>query len=35
LEQQEEAKELISEKLKDELPQKIRDLMKELGFGDE
>jgi len=32
LEQQEEAKELISEKLKDELPQKIRDLMKELGL---
>lgn len=30
-----EAKELISEKLKDELPEKIKNLMKELGLGDE
>jgi DNA topoisomerase VI subunit A len=35
LEQQEEAKELISKKLKAELPQKIKDLMKELGLEDE
>jgi hypothetical protein len=32
LEKQQEARELISEKLKDELPQKIRDLLKELGL---
>jgi hypothetical protein len=35
LEQQNEAKELISEKLKAELPQRIKDLMKDLGLEDD
>lgn len=34
-EKEKEGKELISKKLKAELPQKIKDLMKELGLGDE
>lgn len=35
LDKEAEAKEIISDKLKDELPQKIKDLLTELGLGDE
>jgi hypothetical protein len=35
LDKEAEAKETISNKLKDELPQKIRDLLKELGLGED